>query len=272
MYLTAGSSTDVALPARVPIVGLRVLAWPLTGLITAAPVAALVAAALVISLAIRRAAVGTGDERVAARWLGLGLIWTILALSVSAGGLASVVPGLPNDHYHAFADPIVVVLLALGLAALMRGRMVQTVRAGPGAIAAVAIVVGLTGWNLAHQPPAIAPDGDWPAAAAAGDRIIRSLPPGPTEIVSLPVFKGPDAVRFPLVRAGAQLPTLVAPTAPPSADAVARIILCDDLFRSTIGVPCGGPAEDPLAASAGLTLIDRFEAAPGRWVSVYRPS
>jgi hypothetical protein len=52
---------------------------------------------------------------------------------------------------------------------------------------------------------------------------------------------------------------------------VARIILCDDLFRKTIGAPCGGPAEDALAATVGLALIDRFEAAPGRWISVYVP-
>jgi len=270
-YLSGGGSTDVAIPVRVPIVGLRTLAWPLTGLVTAAPIAALVASAVVVGVAVWRAAIATGEERVAVRWLGLGLIWAVAGLSVGAGGLATVIPGLPNDHYHAFADPIVVVLLAVGLAALLRGRGAREGRAAAGAVSAIAIVVGLAGWNLARQPPAVAPDGDWPAAAAAGDRIIRSLPSGPTEIVSLPVFKGPDAVRFPLVRAEAQLPTLVAPTAPPSAGAVARIVLCDDLFRSTIGVPCGGPAEDPLAASVGMMLIDRFEAAPGRWISVYRP-
>ncbi|MEA2545625.1 MAG: hypothetical protein QOI09_898, partial [Chloroflexota bacterium] len=42
-FLTAGGTADVALPVRLPIVGLRVLAWPLTGLITAAPILALVA-------------------------------------------------------------------------------------------------------------------------------------------------------------------------------------------------------------------------------------
>jgi hypothetical protein len=270
-FLADGAPADIALPVRLPIVALRVLAWPLTGLITAAPLLAVAATALVAGLAVWRAIGSASDERIAVRWLGLGLAWTVVALGIGASGLATVVLGLPNDHYHAFADPIVVVLLAVGLAALARLGAVSARRAAPGAVTAGLVVVVLGAWNLANQPPAVTPDGGWPAAAAAADRIARELPPGPTEIVSLPVAKGPDAVRFPLVRAGAELPALVTPTAPPSAGTVARIILCDDLFRKTIGAPCGGPAEDALAATVGLALIDRFEAAPGRWISVYRP-
>ena len=182
--------------------------------------------------------------------------------------------GLPNDHYHAFADPIVVVLVAIGLAALARvdggaGSGGGARRVPIGAAGSIAIVVALAGWNLAHQPPLVTPDGGWPAAAQAANRILGSLPAGDIEIVSLPPAKGPDAVRFPLVRAGAPLPELVAPTAPPAPKAGSRIVLCDDLFRSAIGAACGGPAEDSLAASLPLRLVDRFEAAPGRWVSVY---
>ena len=56
-------------------------------------------------------------ERTAVRWLGLGLAWTALALTFAAPGLAVVVAGLPNDHYHAFADPMVFVLVGLGAGA-----------------------------------------------------------------------------------------------------------------------------------------------------------
>ncbi|MEA2518547.1 MAG: hypothetical protein QOF49_627 [Chloroflexota bacterium] len=270
-FLSGGAPADIALPVRLPIVGLRVLSWPLTGLITAAPLLAVASTALVCVLAIWRAIGGSGDERVGVRWLGLGLAWTVVALAVGASGLATVVLGLPNDHYHAFADPIVVVLVAVGLASLARIGKRPAGPVAPGAIAALVIVLALGTWNLVHQPPATAADGGWPAARTAADRIARELPPGPTEIVGLPITKGPDAVRFPLVRAGAPLPALVAPTADPSAGVVARIVLCDDLFRTTIGAACGGPAEDALADSIGLTLIDRFEAAPGRWISLYRP-
>jgi 4-amino-4-deoxy-L-arabinose transferase-like glycosyltransferase len=272
-FLTGGSPADIGLPARLPIVGLRVLAWPLTGLITSAPIAALLSAALVVTLAVWRAVKAVDDERTAVRWLGLGLVWTVVGLALGASGLATVVPGLPNDHYHAFADPIVVVLVAVGLAALTRTRVDSLPASGRmlGTACAIVIVGALGAWNLAHEPPPVAADGGWPVAAEAGGRILRSLPPGPTEIASLPVAKGPDAVRFPMVRAGAELPILVAPTAKPASGTRARIVLCDDLFRTVIGAACGGPAEDPLAAAVGLKLIDRFEAAPGRWVSVFVP-
>jgi hypothetical protein len=274
-FLSSGAPADIPLPVRLPIVGIRILAWPLTGLITAAPFLAVAATILVCALTAWRAIAGEGDERTAVRWLGLGLGWTVLALAIGASSLATVVLGLPNDHYHAFADPIVVVLVAIGLAALVnRGSARRSPPAVPAAVLALVLVIvaGLGAWNLSRQPPAVAPDGGWPAAVEAADRVARELPPGPIEIVSLPVAKGPDAIRFPLVRAGAQLPVIVAPGAKPSPGTAARIILCDDLFRATIGTPCGGPAEQALAAGTGLTLIDRFEAAPGRWVSIYKPA
>ena len=53
------------------------------------------------------------------------------------------------------------------------------------------------------------------------------------------------------------------------------VLLCDQLFREAIGADCGGPAEDAAAPDAGGPangpLLDRFEAAPGRWISVYGP-
>ena len=271
VFLAGGAPDAVSLRLRLPIVGLRVLAWPLTGLITAAPIAALLAAALVVSLTVWRAVAADGDERTAVRWLGIGLAWTVVALAVGAGGLATVVPGLPNDHYHAFADPIVVVLVAIGLAALARSRALPR-PAGPmhlGLAASIGVVIALGAWNVGHQPPARTPDGGWPAAQEAGSRILRSLPAGPTEIVSMPIGKGPDAIRFPLVRAGAELSVLVAPTSQPAPGTQARIVLCDNLFGEVIGSACGGPAEDALPASTTLKLADRFEAAPGRWVSIY---
>jgi hypothetical protein len=53
------------------------------------------------------------------------------------------------------------------------------------------------------------------------------------------------------------------------------VIMCDQLFRDAIAADCGGPAEDATATASGaapVTLIDRFEAAPGRWMSVYAPA
>jgi hypothetical protein len=46
------------------------------------------------------------------------------------------------------------------------------------------------------------------------------------------------------------------------------IVICDQLFHDAIGADCGGPAEDAKAGPSP-TVIDRFEAAPGRWISIY---
>ncbi|HKG18511.1 MAG TPA: hypothetical protein VKB00_02135, partial [Candidatus Limnocylindrales bacterium] len=211
------------------------------------------------------------SRRFVARWFGLTLLWTIVALTFAAGSLATVIPGLPNDHYHAFADPIVFVVVGLGLAALARWR---PERRPVGVAAAVGAVVLLVAYNLTIWPPKVAPDGGWPAADAAGARILTSAPGASAEdllvLHSLPTFKSADAVRFPLVRRGAMAPELFGD--PIGFDQLAHVVVCDALFRDAIGAECAGRAEDRLVEPYGVTLVDRFEAAPGRWISVYLPA
>jgi len=258
-----GESSAMALPIRFLVVALRVLAWPLTGLVTEAPIAALLATALVVGLLAWRVFAGVGPERTAARWFAATLAWTIIALTLAASGLATVIPGLPNDHYHAFADPIVFAVVGLGLAALARWRPAG-VSVPLGSAAAAGLVAILVVFNLSRQPPAVVADGGWPAARAAAARVI-AIGPSPISLTSLPSFKSADAMRFPLVAAGAVvLPGSAGTAAQP---ATTHVILCDALFEAAIGAPCGGPAEDALAGDRAL--LDRFEAAPGRWVSIY---
>jgi len=291
-----GGPASIALPARLPIVGLRVLGWPLTGLITAAPWATVLSASLVVGLAVWRgwlgrerpdaalgtadtggtATGGTDDERTAVRWLALGLVWTVVALAVGASSLATVVAGLPNDHYHAFADPMVVVLVAVGLASLVKRGSFAGARRGPaptnGALAA-AVVVALVGWNVTTQPPAAAPDGGWQAAQVGAARVIADAGRGPLVLASLPAFKSDEALRMPLEAASAEVLPAGGNGAALGGPTATRVILCDQLFRATIGADCGGAAEDALIGDrATEVFIDRFEAAPGRWISVYRPS
>jgi 4-amino-4-deoxy-L-arabinose transferase-like glycosyltransferase len=255
-----GESSAMALPVRLLVVGLRVLAWPLTGLVTEAPMAALLATALVVALLAWRAVAGVGPERTAARWFAATLIWTIVALTLAASGLATVIPGLPNDHYHAFADPIVFAVVGLGVAALGRWRPAGT-SAPLGTVAAAGLVAILVVFNLSRQPPAVVADGGWPAARAAAARVMAAGP-SPISPASLPTFKSADAIRFPLVAAGAEIVEEAA------VEPVTRVVLCDSLFETAIGAACGGPAED--AQVGDLKLVDRFQAAPGRWVSIYR--
>jgi hypothetical protein len=279
-----GGPATIPLPARVPIVGLRVLGWPLTGLITAAPLATVLSAALVVGLATwrgwlegRRATTVASsdgrdiDERTAVRWLALGLVWTVVALAIGASSLATVVAGLPNDHYHAFADPMVIVLVAIGLSRLARIGPGPHRAPIPVAIAS-AIVVVLIGWNLANQPPAKAADGGWAAAQSAADRVVGLSAGRPIVLTSLPTFKSDEALRMPLAARSADVMP-AGPNGPAfgGPDAI-RVVLCDQLFRDAIGTDCGGPAEDALIGQgAPATLATRFEAAPGRWISIYRP-
>jgi hypothetical protein len=304
-----GGPASVALPARVPIVGLRVLGWPLTGLLTTAPIATVLAACLVVGLAVWRGWLGRtpsarvatareelaaaetapddDPERTAVRWLALGLAWTIIALAVGASSLATVVEGLPNDHYHAFADPMVVVLVGVGLAGLIRSRPSMDTTAIDARVpmaVGLAVVVALVGWNLASQPPSRAPDGGWDAARTAAGRVLELGGGGPLVLSSLPTFKSDEAVRMPLEAAGGDVLPAGVNGAALGGPGATLVILCDQLFRAAIGADCGGPAEnawlvDPrsgLAASAPsgrvTAFVTRFEAAPGRWISVYRPS
>jgi 4-amino-4-deoxy-L-arabinose transferase-like glycosyltransferase len=276
---TDRSGADVALPIRFGIVTLRVLSWPLTGLITDGFVAGSLATVAVIAIVIWRWRAPDADERFVVRWLGLGLLWSIAFLTIAAPSLAAVVRGLPNDHYHAFADPMVFVLVGLGVAALVR-----EMRAPAGPLAAAGIVVVLLSWNLTHLPAAVHPDGGFPAGDTAAHRVDTALSgrgvdrTHATWIRSLPDFKSTEALVYPFARLGraysADLPkgerALGSAAAPDPTAGV--VIMCDQLFRDAIGAECGGPAEDATAAASGdapVTLVDRFEAAPGRWMSVY---
>jgi hypothetical protein len=295
-FLTGGEGGgSAALPSRLSIVAIRVLSWPLAGLITAAPVVAFGSAVLVVALGVWRGWLASRprlrsgnpandmplpEETVGMRWLTLGLAWSVLALALAASSLATVVPGLPNDHYHAFADPIVVVIVGVGVAGLIRsagraspaeGRRVGAAAASRGASAAIAgvILVGLVGWNLEHQPAARVADGGWPAADEAALRVIGTTGDGPLVLASVPAFKSDEALRFPLARRG----LAIAPRGATASDATSLVVLCDQLFVSVTGASCGGPAEDALVTGSGgatMSAVDRFEAAPGRWMSIYR--
>lgn len=295
-YLSAGrAGEEAAIPVRFGIVGLRVVSWPLTGLITAGFVAGSVATLALLAVVVWRWRIGSGGsaravdaERFVVRWFGLGLLWSVAFLTMAAPSLASVVAGLPNDHYHAFADPFVFILVGLGVAALIR-----EVRGPIGPLVAGAAIVALVGWNVAHRPPTIHVDRGFPAAEVAALRVDAALAAVGVErsdvirFRSLPDFKSTEAMVYPLARLGriyiGEVPKGFAPggvdptTVTSSGGFDGLVLLCDDLFRDVIGAPCGGPAESAVTPDAGDSdrgaLLDRFEASPGRFISVYgRPA
>ena len=200
-YLTgggigSGSGSSGSLPGRVMMVAVRALTWPEAGLLTdrvgaslvalvavvGLGAAALVPAALVARIAPRpaglrsgpgsgqpavRPASPDGDTAPAPRWPAAWLLATLVvsipALAVLAPSLAVVTPGLPNDHYHAFLDPIVVALVAAGavrLAGLSGARPTGAGLAGAGLADAGLASIPSAGPRLAGS-----------ATAAAGPRL-----------------------------------------------------------------------------------------------------
>ena len=291
-YLAGGGreASDVNPVARVVIAGLRIVTWPLVGLVVDAGAVAFLAAAVVVALAVWLARGPVSEVRTAARWLGLGLLWSTIALGIAAPSLASVVRGLPNDHYHAFADPMVFTLVGLGSARLWswRGRLPsRRAEGGPalpawaGPTLAVAIVGGLVAWNVTRLPPGTARDGGFPAAQVAAARIGETVGEKPTALRSIPPFKSTEAYAYPLRIDGRTLVSAPGQGADSEAareervaaeaGATALVVICDDLFETVTGAACGGPAENEELPPGGPwgSPVDQWEASPGRWISVY---
>ncbi len=285
-YLAGGSSSSGGgILSHVVTVGLRSVTWPFTGLISDRPVAAILVFLVAAGLAGLAVVYGHPSRRRAAGWLLLTVGWSVVALAVFAPSLAVITPGLPNDHYHAFLDPLVLVLAGVGLARLAspgagaRARLDHEVtgdgqpggrRVGPTAIVAGAASVVLVAIAVSAWPPAVSPDGGWALVDQAAVRVIGSAGGQPLALDGIPVFKSADALRFPLEHRGV-VPLLADALAGDDPPPVA-VVVCDPLFADATGAACGGPAESAwLATSApSLVLADRFAAGPRRTISVFR--
>jgi flagellar biosynthesis protein FliQ len=292
-FLAAGGQPiALGLPARLLFVGLRILAWPLEGLLTDHLAIGVLLGVAVIAGFTWRARTAGEPERGAIRFLGASLLFGWLLLAVSVGALATVT-ALPVDHYHAFLDPIVFIGVGLTIAGLWRLGERAGGAATPRLVARTLIgaaIGGLVAFNLAIAPPAVSPDGGWLAADVTSQRILVSTGSNPIELRGLPAFKAADAYGFPLTWFHAQVSgTIETPTAWSVAAAAsasgsgavagdvpadtlasngAIVTICDSLFVSD----CGGAAEAAAVPAKGFDLVDRFMAAPGRTISVYLPN
>src|SRR5262249_11470020 len=126
---------------------------------------------------------------------------------IAAPSLQRVVAGLPNDHYHAFLDPVVVILLAAPTARLVERSFAawRDTRRPASAVAASALVAGVTAVlavALWRNPPTVDPDGGWPALEAAGQRVVGDAKGAGIAVFGVPSFKLPDAVSFPIEHGG----------------------------------------------------------------------
>ncbi len=285
-YLKAGDEGPAGGPiSALAFTLLRVVGWPLVGLVTDVPAAAAILLAVTVGLAAIGLLRARGLEATGLRWLLAILAWSTVALAFAAPSLQRVVAGLPNDHYHAFLDPIVVMLIAIPAAHLFDGALkVWRADHHPGAaLAGLAVAAGLAVLvtvELGRKPPHVDPDGGWPAMQTAGVRIATYAAGRPVLLVGLPDFKLPDAIGFPIEHAGGQIGFRIDLNGFPE-DSDPIVVACDRLFEVAIGKPCGGPAEDAYMATLTLLgsgpdgipphVVERFDASPRTAISIYRP-
>jgi hypothetical protein len=256
-FAESGAPGGPPLILRPLIVLWRIEVWPVAGPVPSALLGGLPAAILVIA-ALVAAATGTRQiSRTFGRWAVATVAWAVLALIIIAPGLAMFTPGLPNDQYHAWLDPIA--FAAIGVAAT---RLAEDVRAPIGRISAAAVVVGCVSLSIASMPPLSSPDGGWPRAAATAARVSAESNGQPISVAG--VAKSGAALAFPLTRNGP-------PVTQVSSSAV-LVVTCDRLFERSIGAACGGPAEMEVARQLGFPaarFVDRIEDGPRRVICVF---
>ncbi|MEO8469667.1 MAG: glycosyltransferase family 39 protein [Chloroflexota bacterium] len=291
-FSAAGGGSAGALDpfGRLLFAGLRIIGWPLVGLVTSAPIAAVLIVSMTFVLGLwlmvtgrgdeRLAAPGRGDERLAARWLGFTVAWSAISLAVLAPSLQTVIAGLPNDHYHAFLDPVVVILIALTMRAMGAGPGLRTGADRVARMVMTTLLVGLVLVEIGRWPPQTQANGGWPMARDAGARITAAFPGATFDVRGVPVFKSAEGIGFPIVLAGgtAMIATGEESSGRPVVPGSVLVIVCDRLFEQVMGEPCGGVAEEQFlgqlvvsgAAPAGMSLADRFDASDRTSVSVYR--
>jgi flagellar biosynthesis protein FliQ len=279
-YFAGGSQApdQLNLPARFVFTLFRIVAWPLVGVVTDAPLGAALALALTLTLGSWGAATFDGERGVAVRWLLLTVAWTAVALTVLAPSLQTVVAGLPNDHYHAYLDPVVVVLLSVAAVGLATRQPEPDAAAdassAPTLVSRGVIAVGLVALaaiGISRWPPATDPNGGWPAAEEAGRRIVDITNNEPVALISVPSFKSPDAIGYPIVAAGGTI------ASGDPLDQHYLVIVCDRLFEPVLGATCGGPAEmealtglfSPTSGEHGVPELVTFDVSPRRVVSVH---
>lgn len=290
--VAAGGSTLEFLP-RLLVITLRVLGWPFVGLVTDVPILASIVVGIAVALVAWLAIRGRGEVGAAGRWLAASIAWSIVALAVAAPQLATVVAILPNDHYHSFADPLILVAVALAGVELSR-RLVERHRAGrphgpAGSSAPIvgAVVAGLlvaaSGFGVALvRQPSPDPNGGWPGARAAGEHVVATVTRdarGATSpriaVVNLPDFEPPTWISYPIVYA-----TDAADRPSPLTDNPTRgdyvVLGCDRAFVVQIGATCGEPAAEAWlprlsgSLAARLQLVERFDLSARINVSIYR--
>jgi 4-amino-4-deoxy-L-arabinose transferase-like glycosyltransferase len=257
-YLASDSDGSALGGLQVVLVALmRALSYPFAGQITDVPAAAAASAAVVATLGVTAAIRFRSSVGAPAAFLVATVAWGVGALAFAVPTVATVVPGLPNDQYHFFLHPVVLILAGLGMAALWSRTRI------PARAVAVVALLALVVISIARTPAAVDANGGWPRTEAAGSRVVSVAAGLPIALIGAPHFKAQDAMRFAVVYSGGTVA---------AGDAPVLVVTCDRLFATVISASCGGAAEDQIALDAGVPtdrLVDRFDVSPRIAVSIY---
>ena len=243
---------------------LRVVGWPIVGLVTDVPTAAALLLAVVVGLVGLAACCGARRSSDGSAWLVGHPRLEHGRARVRGAVAAAVVAGLPNDHYHAFLDPVVVILFGVPIAALFErasppgARRCATSPADP--IARRGLVVGAAGFVAARASCSASRPSARPGsrrrlgrgAARRASAIVDGLHgPPDRHRRACPSFK--SARR----RSPSRSSRPTGGCRPGSASTTTGIVIvCDRLFESQIGAACGGPAEDRFMFGEGARSPD----------------
>ncbi len=244
--------------------------WPLDDFRPGAALAFVAAVAVVVGVVWRVAgsfargqdtAHAADHEREGVRFVGGSLLVIALVLSLCLKQISQVEP-VDQEQYHSVADVLVIIGAALVVGGLWREARAS--RAWLGRSLAIGMLAGLTVLGVSHWPPLTSPDGGWPAAHAAAQRLEADAQGGSIALINLPAFKSAAAYSYPLSYDGATLAT--------PGDAGTVVVLCDSEWVTS---GCGDPTIEArwlssASAGQGLQFVERFSPAPNRSLSVYR--
>lgn len=236
------------------------LIWRTTGVV-AAGTARDAAAEPETAPGAKASSIAPPAERAAVLFVGGSLLLLTLMLGLGIKELSQFASNINQEQYHTVADIFVILASGLIIGALWRSTPIRG-RPWSGHVVAGLALAGLVAVGVAHWPPISAPDGGWAAAQVATSRIERDAAGQDVAIVALPDFIPADAYGYPL-----KLDDVV--MVPPS-QAGTVVVLC---YPSWSNVSCSQAVTDWLAANLPgekPALIDSWEPAPGRILSVYR--
>jgi 4-amino-4-deoxy-L-arabinose transferase-like glycosyltransferase len=259
-------------PAALTVSGgiLAGLIWRTTGVLTVSPAASSRRARSVARRAVAATPIVTATptvdrqkaERAGILFVGGSLLLLTLIFGLGLKEVSQFATNINEEQYHSVADVFVILATGLVLGGIWRARPIPGRQWSGPALASIALV-GLVAVGVYNWPPIAARDGGWASAQTASLRLESDVPSRELALVAVPSFTPSDTYGYPLLLDGIKF------VAPDKASTV--VIVCYTLWATG---SCDGDAETAWLGTnlpgESPVLIDRWDPAPDRVLSVYR--